>query len=87
MTEQKKIVISISKDSLKLMKKLGLSAEDIFSKGLHEMLRKKYQQFSLMDDDDEEEEDELLVADLSELTDSLSKIDKIMINENDVTNN
>jgi hypothetical protein len=87
MTEQKKIVISISKDSLKLMKKLGLSAEDIFSKGLHEMLRKKYQQFSLMDDDDDEEEDELLVADLSELTDSLSKIDKIMINENDVTNN
>ena len=69
------------------MKKLGLSAEDIFSKGLHEMLRKKYQQFSLMDDDDDEEEDELLVADLSELTDSLSKIDKIMINENDVTNN
>lgn len=87
MTEQKKIVISISKDSIKLMKKLGLSAEDIFSKGLHEMLRKKYQQFSLMDDDDDEEEDELLVADLSELTDSLSKIDKIMINENDVTNN
>lgn len=87
MTEQKKIVISISKDSLKLMKKLGLSAEDIFSKGLHEMLRKKYQQFSLMDDDDDEEEDELLVADLSELTDSLTKIDKIMINENDVTNN
>jgi len=87
MTEQKKIVISISKDSLKLMKKLGLSAEDIFSKGLHEMLRKKYQQFSLMDDDDDEEEDELLVADLSELTDSLSKIDKIMINENDVSNN
>ena len=86
MTEQKKIVISISKDSLKLMKKLGLSAEDIFSKGLHEMLRKKYQQFSLMDDDDEEE-DELLVTDLSELTDSLSKIDKIMINEHDISNN
>ncbi|MBS3801259.1 MAG: hypothetical protein KGY65_00750 [Candidatus Thermoplasmatota archaeon] len=85
MTEQKKVIISISKDSLRIIKKLGLSPEDVFSKGLHEMLRKKYQQFSLLDDEDDE--DELLVTDLSDLTESLSKIDKIMINEQDVTNN
>ena len=85
MTEQKKVIISISKNSLRIIKKLGLSPEDVFSKGLHEMLRKKYQQFSLLDDEDDE--DELLVTDLSDLTESLSKIDKIMINEQDVTNN
>jgi len=85
MTDQKKVIISISKDSLRIIKKLGLSPEDVFSKGLHEMLRKKYQQFSLLDDEDDE--DELLVTDLSDLTESLSKIDKIMINEQDVTNN
>lgn len=84
MTENKKIVISISKDSLNLMKKLGLSPEDIFSKGLHEMLRKKYHEFSLIDDDDDEE---LIIDDISELVEPISELNKIMVNEQDVTNN
>ncbi len=84
MAENKKIVITISKDSLHLMKKLGLSPEDVFSKGLHEMLRKKYHEFSLIDDDDE---DELIIDDISELIEPISELNKIMVNEQDVTNN
>ena len=84
MTENKKVVITISKDSLNLMKKFGLSPEDVFSKGLHEMLRKKYHEFSLMDDDDE---DELIIDDISELIEPISELNKIMVNEQDVTNN
>ncbi len=85
MTERKKIVISISKDSLTVMKQLGLSPEDIFSKGLHEMLRQKYHEFSLIDDDDDEEE--LIIEDISNLTESIAEISKFMVNEQDVTNN
>ncbi len=84
MSENKKIVLSISKDSLNIMKKLGLSPEDVFSKGLHEMLRRKYHEFSLIDDDDE---DELIIDDISELAEPLSDLNKIMVNEQDVTNN
>jgi len=84
MSENKKIILSISKDSLNIMKKLGLSPEDVFSKGLHEMLRKKYHEFSLIDDDDE---DELIIDDISELAEPLSDLNKIMVNEQDVTNN
>jgi hypothetical protein len=84
MSENKKIVITISKDSLNLMKKLGLSPDDVFSKGLHEMLRKKYHEFSLIDDDDE---DELIIDDISELIEPISELNKIMVNEQDVTNN
>ncbi len=84
MAENKKIVITISKDSLSIMKKLGLSPEDIFSKGLHEMLRKKYHEFSLIDDDDE---DELIIDDISELIEPISELNRIMVNEQDVTNN
>lgn len=84
MTENKKVEISISKKSITLMKKLGISPEDVFSKGLHEMLRKKYHEFSLMDDDDEEE---LIIDDISELAEPISELNKIMVNEQDVTNN
>lgn len=84
MAENKKVVITISKDSLSLMKKLGLSPEDVFSKGLHEMLRKKYHEFSLIDDDDE---DELIIDDISELIEPISELNRIMVNEQDVTNN
>ena len=84
MQENKKIVISISKESLSIMKKMGLSPEDVFSKGLQEMLRKKYHEFSLMDDDDE---DELIIDDISELIEPLSELNKIMVNEQDVSNN
>lgn len=84
MTENKKVVITISKDSLNLMKKLGLSPEDVFSKGLHEMLRRKYHEFSLIDDDDDEE---LIIEDISELAEPISELNKIMVNEQDVTNN
>ena len=84
MSENKKIVISISKESLNIMKKMGITPEDVFSKGLQEMLRKKYHEFSLMDDDDE---DELIIDDISELIEPLSEINKIMVNEQDVSNN
>ena len=84
MTENKKIILTISKDSLNLMKKFGLSPEDVFSKGLQEMLRKKYHEFSLIDDDDE---DELIIDDISELIEPISELNKIMVNEQDVTNN
>jgi len=84
MAENKKVVITISKDSLSIMKKLGLSPEDVFSKGLHEMLRKKYHEFSLIDDDDE---DELIIDDISELIEPISELNRIMVNEQDVTNN
>jgi len=84
MTEDKKVVISISKESMNLMKKLGISPEDVFSKGLHEMLRKKYHEFSLIDED---EDDELIIDDISELAEPISELNKIMVNEQDITNN
>lgn len=85
MTEQKKIVISISKESLELMKKLGISPSDVFSKGLHEVLRKKFHEFSLMDDDDDE--DELLFEDFTDISEPLTEVDKFMVNEQDFSNN
>lgn len=85
MTDDKKIVISISKDSIKIMKKLGLSPEDVFAKGLHELLRKKYNELSLFDDEDEE--DDLVIDDISKLTEPITELNKIMVNEQDITNN
>ena len=85
MTEQKKIVISISKESLELMKKLGISPSDVFSKGLHEVLRKKFHEFSLMDDGDDE--DELLFEDFTDISEPLTEVDKFMVNEQDFANN
>jgi hypothetical protein len=85
MTEQKKIVISISKESLDLMKKLGISPSDVFSKGLHEVLRKKFHEFSLLEDEDDE--DELLFDEFSEISEPLTEVDKFIVNEQDFTNN
>ena len=84
MTNRKKIIISIPKEKLELMKQLGISPQDVFSKGFQELLRQKYREFSLIDDDDE---DELEYIELSDLTASLYDVERFMVNENDVSNN
>lgn len=84
MSNQKKVVIQISKEKLDLMKQLGLSAQDVFSKGLQEVLRQKYREFSLLDDD--EDEDELEWYDFVELTNQMNDIDRFMA-KNNVENN
>ena len=84
MTNGKKIIISIPKEKLELMKQLGISPQDVFSKGFQELLRQKYREFSLIDDDDE---DELEYIELSDLTASLYDVERFMVNENDVSNN
>jgi len=84
MTNGKKIIINIPKEKLELMKQLGISPQDVFSKGFQELLRQKYQEFSLIDDDDE---DELEYIELSDLTASLYDVERFMVNENDVSNN
>ena len=84
MTNGKKIIINIPKEKLELMKQLGISPQDVFSKGFQELLRQKYREFSLIDDDDE---DELEYIELSDLTASLYDVERFMVNENDVSNN
>lgn len=82
MTAAKKIVINIPKEKLELMKQLGISPQDVFFKGFQELLRQKYREFSLVDD-----EDDLEYIELSELTNTLNEVDKLMVNENDISNN
>lgn len=85
MKERKKIVISISNESLTVMKRLGLSPEDIFSKGLHEVLRQKYHECSLVDD--EEGEEELIYEDVLDFSESHAGVSKFITDEEDIINN
>lgn len=86
MNTTKKVTIQIAKEKIEIMKKLGISPQDVFSKGLEEYLRQKYREFNLLEDNDDEEE-ELEYVDISLLSKSLKDIEDFMINDNDIANN
>mgnify|MGYP006277673251 CR=1 FL=1 len=79
----RKIVIEISKDQIDLLKKLGLSAKDVFYKGLQESLRQRYREINLMDDED----DEIELVDITHFTKDICEIEDFMVSENDIANN
>lgn len=86
MNTTKKVTIQIAKEKIEIMKKLGISPQDVFSKGLEEYLRQRYREFNLLEDNDDEEE-ELEYVDISLLSKSLKDIEDFMINDNDIANN
>lgn len=80
-----KIVIDIPKEKKDLLKKLGLSAQDVFYRGLQESLRQRYRELNLLEDDDEQEEIELI--DVASFTKEIREIEDFMVSENDIANN
>ena len=79
-----KIVIKITKEKKELLKKLGLSAQDVFCRGLEESLRQRYRELNLMDDDDEEE---IELIDMTSFTKEIHDIEEFMVSENNIPNN
>lgn len=85
MNPKEKITIQISKEKIDLIKKMGLSPQDIFHKGLEEYLRQKYRELNLTDSD--EEEDDLECLEITQLSKDIRDLEEFMINDNDITNN
>jgi len=83
MSGQKKIVIQVSKEKLDLINRLGFSPQYVFSKGLEEILKEKYREFSLLDED---EEDEPEWYEFIELTNPMSNIDRFLVREDEFDN-
>ncbi len=84
MSSQKKIIIQVSKENLDLMKKLGVSPQDVFSKGLEEVLRQKYREFSLLDDEDDDEPEWF---EFIEITNPSNDIERFMLKDDEFDNN
>ncbi len=84
MSSQKKIIIQVSKENLDLMKKLGVSPQDVFSKGLEEVLRQKYKEFSLLDDEDDDEPEWF---EFIEITNPSNDIERFMLKDDEFDNN
>ena len=83
MNNQKKVIIHVSKENLDLIKRLGVSPQDIFSKGLQEILKQKYREFSLMDDD---EDDEPEWYEFIEVTNPSNDVERFMMKDDDFDN-
>lgn len=79
-----KIVIDITKEKKELLKKLGLSAQDVFYRGLQESLRQRYRELNLMEDDEEEE---IELIDMASFTKEIREIEDFMVSENNISNN
>ena len=85
MQATKKIEIRISKEKYELLKKSGLSPQEIFSKGFESFLRQKYKELSMVDDDCDEDEIEWM--EVGEVTKEVHEINEFFVNENDIANN
>ena len=85
MQATKKIEIRISKEKYELLKKSGLSPQEIFSKGFESFLRQKYKELSMVDDDCDE--DEIEWKEVGEVTKEVHEINEFFVNENDIANN
>lgn len=84
MKSTKKIEITISKEKYELLRKAGLSVQDIFTKGFESFLRQKYRQLSMVDEDDEEEIEWMEVGEVSR---DVHEVDEFFVNEHDIANN
>ena len=86
MNSKKKIIINIPSEKLELLKKFGLSPQDVFFRGFEELLKQKYKEFNLFEESDDDE-DEIEWLEISPLTKQINDIDQLIINDNDVSNN
>ena len=84
MTKDEEIVIKVEKEEINKLKKLGISAQEVFSKGLYELLRERYEEYITSDDDldDFMEEDNF-----KDFADSMGKFGKIIVSDSDIDNN
>jgi hypothetical protein len=84
MTKDEEIIIKVEKEKMKKLKELGISAQDVFSKGLHELLREKYGGYLTSDDDfDEFMEDD----DFTDFMGPKNKFEEIIVPDSDMDNN
>ena len=79
-----KIEINISNEKLELLRKMGLSPEDVFSQGFEILLRRKYREVSIIDDEDDED---IEIVDISEIPRKINNIDEFLVSENNISNN
>ena len=84
MTKDEEIIIRVEKGKMKKLKELGISAQDVFSKGLYELLREKYGGYLTSDDDfDEFMEDD----DFTDFMGPKNKFEEIIVSDSDIDNN
>ena len=84
MTKDEEIIIIVEKEKMKKLKELGISAQDVFSKGLYELLREKYGGYLTSDDDfDEFMEDD----DFTDFMGPKNKFEEIIVPDSDMDNN
>ena len=84
MNKDEEIIIKVEKGKMKKLKELGFSAQDVFSKGLYELLREKYGEYLTSDDDfDEFTEDD----DFTEFMRPKNKFVEIIVPDCDIDNN
>ena len=84
MTKDEEIIIRVEKGKMKKLKELGISAQDVFSKGLYELLREKYGGYLTSDDDfDEFIEDD----DFTDFMGPKNKFEEIIVSDSDIDNN
>jgi len=82
MKKTKKIEITISNEKLELLRKIGLSPEDVFFKGFETLLRLKYNEISMID-----EEDELEIMEIQEISQQIHEVEDILVSETNISNN
>ena len=82
MKKTKKIEITISNEKLELLRKIGLSPEDVFFQGFEILLKRKYREISMIDD-----EDELEIMEIQEITRQIHEVEDFLIGESNISNN
>ena len=84
MTKNEEIVIRVEKEEIKKLNELGISPQEVFSKGLYELLRQKYNEYIALDDDIDEffRDEEFL-----DFIEPENKFEEIIISENNINNN
>ncbi|ENO12420.1 hypothetical protein MBGDC06_00078 [Thermoplasmatales archaeon SCGC AB-539-C06] len=84
MKKDEEIIIRVEKGKMKKLKELGISAQDVFSKGLYELLREKYGEYLTSDEDfDEFMEDD----DFTDFIGPKNKFEEIIVPDSDMDNN
>lgn len=84
MSNDEEIVIKIGKEKLARLKELGITVQDVFSKGLYELLKERYGKYVTSDEDiDDLIEDEDFI-DFIEKNDNVSNI---LVPERNLGNN
>jgi hypothetical protein len=84
MKKDEEIIIRVEKGKMKKLKELGISAQDVFSKGLYELLREKYGEYLISDDDfDDFMEDD----DFTDFMGPKNKFEEIIVPDSDMDNN